>query len=93
MSSSETQFKYVVRDEGICDGQPRIASTPLKIQGIALEYGRLGWTPDQICESHPGITLSQVHAALSYYYDHREEVDLAIHLDKEFSDRLRSALT
>ena len=93
MSSPEIQSKYVVRDEGICDGQPRIAGTRLKIQGIALEYRRLEWTPDQICESHPGITLAQVHAALSYYYDHREEIDLSIHNDKEFSERLRSALT
>ena len=93
MSSPETQSKYVVRDEGICDGQPRIAGTRLKIQGIALEYGRLGWTPDQICEAHPGITLAQVHAALSYYYDHREETDLAIQQDHEFAERLRSALT
>jgi uncharacterized protein (DUF433 family) len=93
MSSPEIQSKYVVRGEGICDGQPRIAGTRLKIQSIAMEYGRLGWTPDQICESHPGITLAQVHAALSYYYDHREEIDLSIHNDKEFSERLRSALT
>jgi len=93
MSSPEIQSEYVVRDEGICDGQPRIAGTRLKIQGIALEHGRLGWTPDQICESHSGITLAQVHAPLSYYYDHREEIDLSIHNDKEFSERLRSALT
>jgi uncharacterized protein (DUF433 family) len=92
MSSPEIQSKYVVSDQGICNGQPRIAGTRLKIQGIALEYERLGWTPDQICENHPGITLAQVHAALSYYYDHREEIDLAIHNDKEFSERLRSAL-
>ena len=93
MSSSGTQAVYVVRDEGICDGQPRIAGTRLKVQSIALEYGRLGWTPDRICDGHPGITLAQVHAALSYYYDHREEVDVAIHKDREFAERLRSELT
>ncbi len=93
MSSPETQSKYVVRDEGICDGQPRIVGTRLKIHGIALEYGRLGWTPDQICENHPGITLAQVHAALSYYYDHREEIDFEIQKDSEFVERLRSELT
>ena len=93
MSSSGTQAVYVVRDEGICDGQPRIADTRLKVQSIALEYERLGWSPDRICDVHPGISLAQVHAALSYYYDHREEVDLAIHEDKEFAERLRPELT
>ena len=93
MSSSETQSKYVVRDAGICDGQPRIAGTRLKVQSIALEYGSLGWTPAHICDAHPGITLAQVHAALSYYYDHREEIDLVIQEDIEFAERLRSELT
>mgnify|MGYP001350177761 CR=1 FL=1 len=92
MSSPEIQSKYVVRDEGICGGQPRIAGSRLKIQNIALEYGSLGWTPQQICESHPGITLAQVHAALSYYYDHREEIDLVIQEDSEFAERLRTEL-
>lgn len=93
MSSPEIQAKYVVRDEGICGGQPRIAGTRLKVQSIALEYGSLGWTPDQICDAHPGITLAQVHAALSYYYDHREEIDLVIQEDIEFAERLRPELT
>ena len=93
MSSPETQAKYVVRDEGICGGQPRIAGTRLKVQSIALEYRSLGWTSDQICDAHPGITLAQVHAALSYYYDHREEIDLVIQEDIEFAERLRPELT
>lgn len=93
MSSSGKQAVYVVRDEGICGGQPRIAGTRLKVQTIAVEYERLGWTPDRICDGHPGITLAQLHAALSYYYDHREDIDLAVHEDRELAERLRSELT
>ncbi len=44
---------HIVRDEGICGGQPRIAGTRIKVQHIAIEYERLGWTADQICEAHP----------------------------------------
>jgi uncharacterized protein (DUF433 family) len=93
MSSSNIQSIYIVQDEGICGGQPRIAGTRLKVQHIALEYERLGWTPDQICDAHPGITLAQVHAALSYYYDHKEEIDQTIREDKEFAERLRAELS
>lgn len=92
MSSKVMQPIYIVRDDGICGGQPRIAGTRLKVQHIALEYERLGWTPDQICDAHPGITLAQVHAALSYYYDHKEEIDKAIREDEEFAERLRQGL-
>jgi uncharacterized protein (DUF433 family) len=92
MSSQDIQSIYIVQDEGICGGQPRIAGTRLKVQQIALEYERLGWTPDQICEAHPGVTLAQVHAAMSYYYDHKEEIDQAIREDKEFAKRLQPEL-
>jgi uncharacterized protein (DUF433 family) len=92
MSSQDIQSIYIVQHEGICGGQPRIAGTRLKVQQIALEYERLGWTPDQICEAHPGVTLAQVHAAMSYYYDHKEEIDQAIREDKEFAKRLQAEL-
>ena len=92
MSSSGKQVGYVVRDEGICGGQPRIAGTRLEVQTIALEYESLGWTPDRICDSHPGITLAQIHAALTYYYDHRVDIDLAVQEDQELAERLRPEL-
>ncbi len=92
MSSPPLHSKYVVQDEGICGGQPRIAGTRLKIQHIVLEYERLGWSPDQTCDAHPGITLAQVHAAISYYYDHKEVLDKSIREDKEFAERLKAGL-
>jgi uncharacterized protein (DUF433 family) len=88
VSSSNIRSAHIVRDEGICGGQPRIAGTRLKVQQIALEYERFGWTPDQICDAHPGVTLAQVHAAISYYYDHKEEIDQTIREDREFAERL-----
>ena len=84
---------YILQDDGICGGEPRVAGTRLKVKQIVLEYERLGWTTDQICDAHPGVTLSQVHAALSYYYDHKEEIDQFIRDDEEFVDRLRAELS
>jgi uncharacterized protein (DUF433 family) len=34
--------------------------------------------PDEIVSSNPTITLSDVHAALVYYYAHREQIDAPI---------------
>lgn len=92
MGSEAVQAVHIARDEGICGGQPRIAGTRLKAQHIAIEYERLGWTPDQICDAHPGITLAQVHAALSYYFEHKDEIDKTIREDEEFVARLRRGL-
>ena len=93
MSSSVVQQTYIVQDKGICGGQPRIAGTRIKIKHIALEYEKLGWSADQICDAHPGLTLAQVHAAMSYYYDHKEEIDESTRRDEEFANRLREELS
>ena len=74
MASEMVERAHIVQDEGICGGHPRIAGTRIKIQHIVLEYGRLGLTPDQICDAHPGLSLADVHAAIAYYYDHKGSV-------------------
>lgn len=32
-------------------------------------------TPDEVLAAHPHLTLAQVHAALAYFYDHRQEIE------------------
>ena len=93
MDAQMVQKDYIVRDDGICGGQPRIAGTRLKVQHIVLEYEYMGWTPDQICDAHPGIGLAEVHAAISYYYAHKDEIDEAIQADRAFTEQLRKTLT
>jgi hypothetical protein len=39
----------------------------------------------------PSITLADVHAALVYYYDHREEVDHQIRSDDEYATSVEQA--
>ena len=92
MSSRVTQQTHIVQDKGICGGQPRVAGTRIKVKHIVLEYERLGWPADQICDAHPGLSLAQVHAAISYYYDHRGEIDESIREGEEFAERLREEL-
>ncbi len=89
MSSPNAHSGYILQDEGICSGEPRIAGTRLKVQHIVIEYVHLRWSPHQIWEAHPGITLAQVHAALSYYYDHRRQIDHDILEAEDFAEWLR----
>jgi len=84
---------HIVQDKGICSGQPRIAGTRIKVQHIAIEYERLGWTPDQICEAHPSLTLADVHAAIAYYYDHKQKIDEAIQNDEEFVNKIKERVS
>ena len=49
-----------------------------------------GLTPDDIVEQLPHLTLGQVHAALSYYFDHRDRILNELREDEEFVRMMRA---
>jgi uncharacterized protein (DUF433 family) len=58
------------------EGQPRafIAGTRVRVQDIYAQAEIHGRTPEEIVEGLPHLSLGQVHAALSYFFDHRDEI-------------------
>jgi uncharacterized protein (DUF433 family) len=60
---------------GHCGGKPHILRHRIKVKHIADWYERQGFSPAEIVEQHPTISLSQVHAALAYFYDHQAEIE------------------
>ncbi|MDA1190049.1 MAG: DUF433 domain-containing protein [Candidatus Poribacteria bacterium] len=84
-----TEHPYITRREDTCAGKPIIAGTRMRVSQIAIEYERMGKTPDEIVESHPHLTLAQVHDALSYYYDHLDEINADIRSGEAFIEELK----
>lgn len=72
---SQIRHPYVTQRKAVSSGKPVIKGTRLRVAQIALEYERLGWSPDQIVQAHPHLTLPQVHDALSCYYEHAAEIN------------------
>jgi uncharacterized protein (DUF433 family) len=52
-----------------------LSGTKVKVIEIALDKLAHGSTPEEIHFQNPHLSLSQIHAALAYYYDHQEELD------------------
>jgi hypothetical protein len=50
----------------------------------------MGMSPEAIVEEYPQLSLADIYAALTYYHDHREEIDADIKEGEEFADRLRA---
>ena len=44
---------------------------------------------DEILREFPQLTPAQVHDALSYYYDHQEELDLTIAVECDLDQAQR----
>ena len=87
----DTISAHIVVTPGIAGGKPRIAGHRIKVQDIVIWHERLGLSADEIATEH-SLSLADVYAALTYYYDHREEVDQAIRADEEFVTELRKRI-
>ncbi|MCZ7391961.1 MAG: DUF433 domain-containing protein [Candidatus Methanoperedens sp.] len=80
---------YITTDTRICKGSPIIAGTRVRVLDIIIEYEYLGYAPDEIVNEHTHLILPHVHDALSFYYEHREELDQEIRLRKQKIEKLR----
>jgi uncharacterized protein (DUF433 family) len=56
-------------------GVPCIDSTRHRVIDIVADHVAHGYSAAQIVEQYPDLTLAQVHAALTYYYDHEDELN------------------
>jgi predicted kinase len=50
----------------------------------------MGMSPAEIVQEYPTITLAQVHAALAYYYSHRDEIERAIADAAAFAEEMKA---
>jgi uncharacterized protein (DUF433 family) len=93
--------KHIESTPGVCGGRPRIAGTRIRVQDIVIWHERLGYSPDEIVSRYPQLTLADLYAALTYYHDHRDEIEqyiqesdeLAITLQRHIPSKLLQKLT
>ncbi|HLK58569.1 MAG TPA: DUF433 domain-containing protein [Chthonomonadaceae bacterium] len=87
--ATETLDQHIEITQGIAGGKPRIAGHRITVQDIAIWHERLGKSVDEIATEY-NLTLSDVHAALAYYFDHRPEIDRSIEEGRAFAEALRT---
>jgi uncharacterized protein (DUF433 family) len=73
-------------------GRPWIGDTAYRVSMVVLDHrGPNGYTAEQIAEAHyHELTLAQIHAALSYYYDHQAEIDAQIAAEVRYVEEARA---
>ena len=55
-----------------------IDDTNVKVVEVILDKRAYGWSPEEIHEQHPDLSLAQIYAAFAYYYDHQQAIDAYI---------------
>jgi len=89
MAIAETAYRHIVLDER---GVPEIAGANTKVAELIAEMQAHGLSPEELCFQLPHLSLGQIHSALAYYWDHKEEIDQDLAQRSELAKRLRGEL-
>jgi uncharacterized protein (DUF433 family) len=79
--------------QGAGGPKPRIRGSRIRVEDVVSWYEKQGMSVPEIIEGFPHITPADVHAALAYYWDHKEELDHKWAEDEAWVEELRRTHT
>jgi uncharacterized protein (DUF433 family) len=82
-----TAHRYIVTDDQILHGEPIIVGTRPPVRAVVEDW-RMGIAPEEVVVHMPHLTLAQVFDALSYYFDHMEEINTYIQRNRVPEERI-----
>ncbi len=71
-------------------GIPWISGANTKVVEVVLDKLAHNSSPEEMHEQYAHLSLAQIHAALSYYYEHQAEVDADIERRDRYVENLRA---
>lgn len=84
--------QHITKTPGVCGGRPCIAGHRIRVQDIVVLYDMHGLSPKQIVDEYPCITLADVHAAMTYYYDNEDEIKEEFRKDDEWAKKIQAEI-
>jgi uncharacterized protein (DUF433 family) len=80
----------ITKNPGIQGGKACIAGHRIRVMDIVLWHEDSLMSPDEIVAAYPELALSDIHAALAYYFDNVEEIRNDIRRNEDVADQLRT---
>jgi uncharacterized protein (DUF433 family) len=84
--TKKTEYKHIILNENQI---PIIEGTTLKVVEIIMAKTAYGWSPEEIHFQHPYLTMSQIYAALAYYWEHQAELDADIEQTENYAEEMQ----
>jgi uncharacterized protein (DUF433 family) len=81
-----TSYEHIRLDN---EGVPHIVGTTMKVVELVMAQKAYGWSPEELHFQHPYLSMSQIHSALAYYWEHKEELDADIEKRLNFAEQSR----
>lgn len=81
-------INLIATNPDVRSGRPHIVGTGVTVADVAIAHLAHQQNADGIAEWYD-LSLSQVYAALSYYYDHKTEIDNDIREREQLAEKLK----
>ena len=72
-----TAYRYLVCNPSVCGGRTVVEGTRIGVHDVVGMILNGAHVPD-VVRSYPDLTAAQVYECLSYYEDHRDEIDSTV---------------
>lgn len=82
-TAARTVYSHITKDLEVCGGKACIDGTRIRVMDI-VSLKRQGCPPERMLEAYPSLNLAQIYAALSYSYEHPEEIDASFEEDRSW---------
>ncbi len=80
--ATDLHYPHIIREIG---QSPCLERWPrVRVAQIAMDHLGRAWSSEEIARQYPHLSLSEIHSALAYYFDHQEQIDREI--QAEFRD-------
>lgn len=74
------------------DGKLMIVGTGIKVIMLIGAHIAYRWDAEQLQVQYPQLTMGQIHSALGYYYDHKDEMDRELEQRRKDADEFLESL-
>lgn len=85
MVQEQTKARTIVRVPGVVGGEPILEGTRIAVRHLVLylyDYG----DAQEVADGLPPITVADVEAAIQFYREHRDEINVYIAENNEGED-------
>jgi uncharacterized protein (DUF433 family) len=77
MAETNQTYRYILHTPGLRGGKAHVEGTRIGVHDV-IGLLQNGERVETISDVFPGVTRAQVYECLSYYEDHRTEIDFLV---------------
>jgi uncharacterized protein (DUF433 family) len=81
---------HIELEANVPNPRAKIKGSRIRVQDIVIWHDKLGMDFYEILHDYPTLTHADIHAALAYYWDNREEIERQIEEDRALIEAARA---